>query len=210
DEAHPELVLQQLAHRPYAAVAEVVDVIGDLLLARRVVELDQLAQEGDEVALLEDAQLALADALEDVFLVAAEPLVDLVAADAAEVEAARVEEQRLEKVARVVDRRRVAGPDAAVQLKQGVLDLVRRVLVERRLHVAVLRVVVDVAEHLHQRPLLRLAVVLSAFQLRQLESLEQHSDGYLALAVDLDRQEVLRRSLDLEPRAAVRDELGAE
>src|SRR6266550_88629 len=210
DEAHPELVLQQLAHRPYAAVAEVVDVIGDLLLARRVVELDQLAQEGDEVALLEDAQLALADALEDVFLVAAEPLVDLVAAYAAEVETARVEEQRLEKVSRVVDRRRVAGPDAAVQLEQGVLDLVRRVLVERRLHVPVLGVVVDVPEHLHQRALLRLAVVLGALQLRQLQGLEQHGHRDLALTVDLDRQQVLRRGLDLEPRAAVRDELGAE
>src|SRR5439155_26848325 len=114
DEAHPELVLQQLAHRPYAAVAEVVDVIGDLLLARRVVELDQLAQEGDEVTLLEDPQLALADALEDVLLVAAQALVDLVPADAAEVEPARVEEQRLQQVAGVVDRGGVTRPDAAV------------------------------------------------------------------------------------------------
>jgi hypothetical protein len=33
DEAHAELVLQQLAHRAHAPVAEVVDVVGDLLLA---------------------------------------------------------------------------------------------------------------------------------------------------------------------------------
>jgi len=60
DQAHAELVLQQLANGPHAAVAEVVDVVGDLLLARRVVELDQLAQEGDEVTLLQDPQLTLA------------------------------------------------------------------------------------------------------------------------------------------------------
>ena len=123
DQSHAELVLQELAYRAHPAVAEVVDVVGDLLLARGVVQLDELAQERDEVALLEDAQLTLADALEDVLLVAAQPLVDLVAADAAEVEAARVEEQRLEQVARVVHRRRVARPDAAVELEERVLGL---------------------------------------------------------------------------------------
>jgi hypothetical protein len=41
----------------------VVDVVGDLLLTGRVVELDQFADEGDEVALLQDPQLALADTL---------------------------------------------------------------------------------------------------------------------------------------------------
>src|SRR6202022_2013160 len=89
DQAHAELVLQQLAHGPHAAVAEVVDVVRDLLLARRVVELDQLAQEGDEVALLQDPQLALADAREDVLFIPTQALVDLIAADAAEVEPAR-------------------------------------------------------------------------------------------------------------------------
>jgi hypothetical protein len=34
DQAHSELVLQQLADRPHPAVAEVVDVVRDLLLAR--------------------------------------------------------------------------------------------------------------------------------------------------------------------------------
>src|SRR5439155_823823 len=85
DEAHAELVLQELAHRSNAAVAEVVDVVRDLPLARRVVELDQLAEERDEVALLEDSQLTLADTLENVLLVAAQALVHLVSADAAEV-----------------------------------------------------------------------------------------------------------------------------
>src|SRR5438552_12828678 len=187
-----------------------VDVVRDLLLALRVVELDQLAQERDEVALLEDAQLTLADAREDVLLIAAQPLVDLVAADAAEVETARVEEQRLQQVARVVHARRVAWADAAVQLEERLLSLGRRVLVERRLHVMVVGVVVDVREHLHQGALLRFAVALGALELRQLERLEKDGDGNLSLAVDLDRQQVLGRGLDLEPRAAVGDELGAE
>jgi hypothetical protein len=34
NQAHAELVLQQLANGPHPAVAEVVDVVGDLLLAR--------------------------------------------------------------------------------------------------------------------------------------------------------------------------------
>src|SRR5258708_6645191 len=110
--------------------AEVVDVVWDLLLARRVVELDQLAEERDEVALLEDPQLALADAREDVLLVAAQALVDLVAADAAEVEPARVEEEALQQVARVVDGRGIARPDAAVQPEPRDLGLAGGVLVE--------------------------------------------------------------------------------
>src|SRR5205085_12362891 len=54
DQAHAELVLEQLAHRLHPAVAEVVDVVGDLAVPGGVVELDQLAQDGDEVALLQD------------------------------------------------------------------------------------------------------------------------------------------------------------
>ena len=73
-----------------------------------------------------------------------------------------------------------------------------------------LGVVVDVAEQLHQRALLRLAVVLGALHLGQLEGLEKDGDRNLSLAVDLDRQQVLGRGLDLEPRAAVGDELGPE
>jgi hypothetical protein len=156
------------------------------------------------------AARALADALEDVLLVAAQALVDLLAADAAEVEPARVEEQRLQRVAGVVDGRRIARPDTAVQLEERVLGLHRRVLVESRLHVAVLGVVVDVPEHLQQGALLRLLVVLGALQLRELERLEEHGHGDLALAVDLHRQQVLGRGLDLEPGAAVGDQLGAE
>src|SRR4029077_10679109 len=97
--------------------------------ARRVVQLDELAKERDEVSLLKDAQLTLADAREDVLLIAAQALVDLVAADTAEVEPARVEEEALQQVAGVVDRRRIARPDAAVQLEECVLCLHRRVLV---------------------------------------------------------------------------------
>src|SRR4029077_6538673 len=130
DQSHTELVLQQLADRADTAVAEVVDVIRDLLLARRVVELDQLAQEGDEVTLLENPELTLADAREDVRLVAAQTLVHLVPADSTEVEAARVEEQALQQVAGVVDRRRIARTDAPVELEERVLGLHRRVLVE--------------------------------------------------------------------------------
>ena len=66
-----------------------------------------------------------------------EPLVDLVAADLAQVVAAEVEEQRVQQRARVVRVGRVARAQAAVELEQRLLGVAGRVLVERRLHEAV-------------------------------------------------------------------------
>ena len=184
DQAHPELVLEQLADGAHPAVAEVVDVVRDLLVAGRVVQLEQLAQDGDQVTLLEDAEVLVADALLDLLGGPAEALVDLVAADAAEVEAAAREEEALEQGARVVDARRIARADAAVQLEQGVVRAQRRVLVERRLQVRVLGVVVDVAEQLLQGTALGIAVAVGAGQARQLEGLQQRGHRDLALAVE--------------------------
>ena len=70
-----------------------VDVVG---LSEAVVEADDLLDDGDQVSGRENALL--------VVLRAAEALVDLVAADLAEVVAARVEEQRVDELLRVVDR----------------------------------------------------------------------------------------------------------
>ena len=209
DEAHPKLVLEQLAHRPDTPVAEVVDVIGDAAAAP-VVELDEAADDLDEVALLEDPQLAVADALDDLLLRPAQALVDLVAADPAEVEAAGVEEEALEQVAGVVDRCGIARPDALVELDQGVVGRHRGVLLEGRVDVLVLGVVVDVAEELGEGDALGVAVVVLALQLGKLERLQEHRHRHLPLAVDLDREQVLGGGLDLEPGAPVGDQLGAE
>src|SRR5262249_60395081 len=73
-----------------------------------------------------------------------------------------------------------------------------------------LGIAVDVAEQLVEGALLGLTVVVGAPELPQLEGLEQHGHRDLSLAVDLDRDQVLGRGLDLQPRTTVRDQLGAE
>jgi len=60
----------------------------------------------------------------------AQPLVDLVAADPAQVEAARVEEQALEQVAGVVDARRITRPTRRYELEKGVVGPRRGVLLK--------------------------------------------------------------------------------
>ncbi len=116
-EADPEGLLDQLADGAQAAVAEVlvlVEVVGHGLARHRhrlggvvlgvvgllghaedLREVDQLADERDDVVLGQRARLEVD--------VQAEPLVELVAADAREVVALRVEEELVEQVARVVD-----------------------------------------------------------------------------------------------------------
>ena len=164
-----------------------VDVVG---LAVAVVEHDQLADDGRDV-LVGDRPAELR-----VLAVLArqldpqpggdrvELLVELVAADPAEVVAAEVEEEALDQLAGVVDGRRVAGAQLLVDLDQGLGLRVGRVLVERRGDVLVLGVVVDGGE---ERRDLLVALVADGAQERR--------DRDLALAVDLDREEV--------PRAAV-------
>jgi hypothetical protein len=84
-------------------------------LAGAVVELDQLLDDGDEVLVLEDAHVLLG--------VEAQLAVELVAADAAEVEPTRVEEEGLQQAAGVVDGGRISGPDLLVELDQGLVDV---------------------------------------------------------------------------------------
>ena len=60
----------------------------------------------------------------------AQLLVDLVAADAAEVVALRIEEETLEQAARVRHRRRIARAEAAVDFLEGFLFVVGRILLE--------------------------------------------------------------------------------
>ena len=78
---------------------------------------------GDDVGALEDALLELG--------LEAELLVDLVAADAAEVVALRVEEQALEQGLGVGGGRRLARAQALVDFLQGLLLVAGRVLLER-------------------------------------------------------------------------------
>ncbi len=225
-EADAELVLDQLAHRADAAVAQVVDVVGP---AFAVVEADDLAHDGEEVRGREDSLRSL---------VPAQSLVDLVAADLAQVVAPRVEEQRRDEPLGVVDRRRVAGPQAPVELQQCLfLGLGAGVAVKRRLDVLVLLASVNLfekREHAVVRAqqlqylraqLVGLALCLGGLDLlldradllrarvlwqkvRLVDRAQEGRNGDLALAVDLDGDDVLVGGLELQPGAAVRDQLG--
>src|SRR5215211_3595229 len=229
-EADPEGLLDQLADRAQAAVAEVlvlVEAVGDRLtrqrdgLQREV--LDRLlALRGPVHAGLGDAELAgkrdqLLDQLDHVArgehaiverLVDMEAAVQLVAADARQVVALGVEEELVQQILGGVDRRRLA----------------RALLLEELDQRAVLRLGY-LGVRLEREPDVEAAV-------EQLEDLlvaagpgvrhvaapaegvahgaEQDADRQLALAVDPDIDPALLVDLELEPRPArghqVRDE----
>src|SRR5204862_6053213 len=107
-----------------------------------------------------------------------EPLVQLVPADLRQVVALRVEEERPEQVARVVERRRLARPLLLEDLDQRLLLARRRVLVERVEDVR--RVVEEREDRLVRRGVERETGrgVLGG------EGAEERRDRKLALAVD--------------------------
>ena len=149
-EADAALVLQQLARGADAAGAEVVDVVdvdgrrlaplrdavAALGLLGRGVHRGEEAEGGDDVALVEDAQLGrelgrlLAVGVAEV----AELEVELVAADLPEVVAAVVEEEAADELLRVGGGDGVAGAEAVVDVLEGLLLAVRRVGAHRLEH----------------------------------------------------------------------------
>ena len=116
-EAHAALVLQQLARRADAAVAEVVDVV-HLLVPHE--DLQQQANRLDhfDAALVERAQLLRHAARK------AELLVDLVAAHVTEVVVRELEEELVDHLLRVDDGGRIARAHALVDVLEGVLLVV--------------------------------------------------------------------------------------
>ena len=163
-------------------------------------------------------------------------LAHLVAAHFAQVVSPRVEEQRYDQLTRVVDRRRVAGPQPPVEVQQRLFLICRgRVPVQRRLNVAVILVRVERFEQ-RQHPLVRSQKLqhlltllfgrllglrffhfplerpqlLRARVLRQQVGLVdrpyKRRDRNLPLPVDLHRYDVLVRGLKLQPRSAVRNQ----
>src|SRR5262249_45401608 len=120
DEADAVLVLDELADRAHAPVAEVVDVV-DLAVA--VLQLDQVADDLEDV-LAPERSLVERDA--DLELV-----VQLEATDTGEVVALGVEEEVVEERGRGLGRRRIAGTEPAVDLEDRVLGLLDLVLEQR-------------------------------------------------------------------------------
>ena len=171
-----------------------VDVVG---VAVAVVQLDLRADDRLQIARFEDPRLEVRLALQ--------PAVELVAPDATQVVAAAVEEQRVKEPARVLQRRRVAGAQPAVELEQRFCLVRRRLAEDRRVDVLVVRVRVDV------RVLREDALVRAELRLRHalflIDRPEQRRHRDLPLAVHLDGQHVLVAGLELQPGASIRDQL---
>ena len=209
-EPDPERLLDQLADRAQAAVAEVlvlVEVLGDRLarhahrLGRVVLDLDlavlgqaqalgqrhQLAHERQDVVVGERARV-------DVH-VQAQPRVELVASDAREVVALGVEEQLVEQRLGVVHARRLTGTLLLEQLDQGAL------FGAGGLGVGLDRVA-DVQRVLEQPQDLLVAGVAHRAQ--------QHRHRQLALAVDAHVHLALLVDLELQPGPARGHQVGDE
>ncbi|MNX94146.1 hypothetical protein D3C86_1263690 [compost metagenome] len=174
-----ELVLEQLADRTDATVAQVVDVIHRPDV---VVEVDQVIDGADDVFLDQDP-IALGDG-------ETELLVDLVATHATQVVALGIEEAREEDLAAAFDRGHVARAQLLVDLDQRVLDRGGLVGVERLLEV------LAVTEHVEH-----LGVLVA-------ERAQQDRREELAGLVDADVDQVVDVGLELEPGAAVRNDGG--
>ena len=142
-ETDAERLLDQLAGRAQAAVAEVL-VLVELGADRAAVEPERVGGEvlrvlghADHVRqrdeLLHERQDVLGrEHAAVVGHVDTEALVQLVAADLGQVVALRVEEERPQQVARVVERRRLTGPLLLEDLDQRLLLARGRVLLDRR------------------------------------------------------------------------------
>ena len=188
-EPGPHMHLDQLAYRTNAAVPEVVDIVG---LAQAVAETDHLADDLDEILLGQNAAVwTLASRL-----VSVQALVELVAADPGKIVAAVVEEQILQHRRRVIARRRITRAQAPIQLDQRVVLRLGGILLQRRAQEWTIRVRVDVGQR------------LAELFVGHANGAQQDGDRHLALAVNLYRHHVAVGGLELQPGAAVRDQLG--
>ena len=143
-EADAHLVLDELADRAHPAVAEVVDVVGEVV-GVVVVQLHEVRHRGEDVGLRElvvdRAGLGVGvrdrevEALErELGVLVAQLLRHLVAADLGHVVALRVEEEVLEQRARGVGRRRLARAQLAVDVDERGVGVLGVVLLERVAH----------------------------------------------------------------------------
>ena len=143
-EADTQLVLDQLADRAHPAVAEVVDVVGEVA-GVAVVQLHEVRDRREDVGLRErevaaaaldvrvgDREVEALEAEERVLL--RQLLRDLVPADLRLVVTLGVEEQVLEQRTRGVGRGRFARAQLAVDVDERFVDARRVVLLERVAH----------------------------------------------------------------------------
>ena len=118
-QAHTALVGQQLAHGSDAAAAQVVDVVDAPL---PLLQAQQVLGGLEEVTTAEDAILAV--------VLEVQLLVDLVATHAAEIVALGIEEQALDQGLGVGGGRGIPGPEATIDVLEGLFGVLGRILLE--------------------------------------------------------------------------------
>ena len=117
-QADAALIGQQFAHRAHAPAAQVVDVVE---AAFAFFEAQQIFGRADQVFLGQNARVTVFEA---------QFLIDLVAADAAQVVAFGIEEQALDQRAGVGGGGGIAGTEAAVDILEGLFLILGGILLE--------------------------------------------------------------------------------
>ena len=119
-QADADLVLDQFAHGSHSPVAQVVDIVN---LALTLVYEDHRANDRNDVLAGQGLGIAL-------LFRKVQAAIELVAADATQVVPSFLEEEIVDQVAGVLQARRLAGPEAPVELDLGARDTLGRLLVE--------------------------------------------------------------------------------
>ncbi len=163
-QADAELALDELTDQFDATVSQGVDIVGWFL---GIIKTNNFGDDGFDVFEAHDAVLGRVRDIE------VQALVELVAADAAEVEALEVVEHVFDQVTGVIDGSQITGAEATVDFDQGVVLTTSRVFFEGNFDMRDLAAI-DVFEGFAQASFVHA------------EGAEQGRDRHFALAVDLD------------------------
>ena len=186
---HANVVLDKLADRSHAPVAEVIDVISFSIAA---IHEDHRPEKVDDVLTRQRARILV------LVTRRTELPVELVTPDSAEVIAPRVEKEVLQEGLCVLDARRLPGAKPPVELQQRLfLASDGGVLFDCRVDIRMVVIDVDILEQLAD-------LIISGVADRP----EQHGHRGLALPVDLDRDHVALVGVELHPSPVDRDQLG--
>ena len=182
-QADPQFVLNQLAYGLDTAITQVVNVIG---IFYAIIDANH--------TLHQDHQILLGDGAMIEIHIETKPLVQLVAAHPLQVVAPRIKKLLFHILARIVQRGRVARPHTTVELDQrifgqcaSIFELPVRLLTKSRENVRMVGVAVGILKERQQLLISpRAEDIVTRVVIYRRQCPQQNSDGYLALAVELD------------------------